>query len=123
LTEVQYPPHRDHGLGATKWRGEFFSSVGMGVFKYNGSIQAPMGLDRDQGLPDDIRGKIVDLLGEYNGIYALVSGVEFEDDFVESLEWDGTDDQWYVSPGAAISSLHIWTSYGWHCLWVSGALL
>lgn len=121
-TEVMYPAHRDHGLGAAKWRGELFLSVGMGVTKYNGSIVSAMGLDRDQGLPDDIRGKIVDLLGEYNGLYALVSGAEFQDDFVESLEWDATDDQWYASPGTAVSSLHIWTAYGWHCLWASGAL-
>lgn len=121
-TEVMYPAHRDHGLGATKWRGEFYSTVGMGAFKYNGSVQSPIGLDRDQGLPDQIRGKIVDLMGEYNGIYALVSGAEYSDEFVESLELDSTDDPWYVTPGASVSSLHQWTSYGWHCLWTSGSV-
>lgn len=121
-TELLYPPHRDHGLGVTKWRGDLFVSVGMGAWKYNGSVQAPGGLDRDQGLPDDIRGKIVDLLGEYNGVYALVSGAEYVDEFTETIEFDANDDQWYVTLGAAVSSLHIWTGYGWHCYWVSGSL-
>jgi hypothetical protein len=34
---------------------------------------------------------------------------------------DSTDDAWYVSSSSAVSSLHLWTSYGWHCLWTSGA--
>lgn len=122
LTEVEYPAHENHGRGVAKWRGELYVGVAMGVWKYNGSVQAPMGLDRDQGLPDDIRGSIVDLLGEYNQVFALVSGAEFQDDFEETLEWDANDDQWDVTLGSTVSSLHIWTSYGWHCIWSSGSL-
>ena len=118
-TDVQYPGHRDQGLGSAVWRGELYTSVGMGVFRYNGSTLSAMGLDRDQGLPAEIRGKVVDLLNEYNGLYALVSGAENLTPATEPETFDAVDDEWYVSTATAVSSLHIYTAYGWHCYWTS----
>jgi hypothetical protein len=118
-TEVDWPIHNDMGLGADKWRGELYLAVAMGIFRYNGETQTAMGLDRDQGLPVQLRGKIVDLFGEYNNLFALVSGEGFIDETPEGLTFDTTDDDWYLPAASAVSSLHTFTGYGWHCLWTS----
>lgn len=119
MSDVEFPPHPDFGLGADKWRGDLYIPVGMGMFRFTGSVQIPMGLDRDQGLPSQIRGKTVATLGDYNGLWALVSGAEISGDDTETWEFDSNDEDWYVSESAVVSSLHIWTGYGWHCYWTS----
>lgn len=118
-TELYWPRHRDMGLGACNWRGDMHVAVGMGVFRYNGSIISPIGLDRDQGLPTQYRGRIVDLLAAYNSMYALVSGEENEEMGEEIWAFDDADDEWYISPSTTVSSLHEFTGIGWHCLWTT----
>lgn len=117
----QLPPHENHGRGADVWGGELYFSASMGVFRFNGSVRAPMGLDRDQGLPADIRGHIVDLQAAQNELWALVSGAEFATTTNEDHYHDPTgEEDVYVDPSNVVSSLHIFTGFGWHCYWTSG---
>lgn len=118
--DTAQPQHPSFGLGSTIFAGEVYCAIGMGVQRFNGQVQAPVGLDRDQGLPAEIRGKIVSMLGEYNGLYALVSGAESAGSDVETWVFDEDSDSWYVATSAVVSSLHIYTTYGWHCYWTSG---
>jgi hypothetical protein len=82
-------------------------------------VISPVGLDRDQGLPPSFRGTIVDLLAEYNGMWALVSGVQNTENVAESWAFDGSDDDWYINASSTFSSLHVFTGIGWHCYWTS----
>jgi hypothetical protein len=118
-TELQYPPASAQGLGACPFRGDLYISVGMGAFRYNGAVVAPMGLDRDFGLPAGLRGKIVDLCNEYNGMYALVAGSDSISLSDESFLFDVFDDEIYVGVTTTISSLHVWTGFGWLEVWLS----
>lgn len=117
--DTSQPQHPSFGLGASVFAGDMFMSLGMGVTRYNGSVQTPMGLDSAQGLPREIRGKIVSLLGEYNGLWTLVSGASTSVDEPETWVFDEANDDFYFTPGTVVSSLHIWTTYGWHCYWTS----
>lgn len=119
-TELQYPPHRDQGLGATVWRGDLFTSVGMGVFRYNGDVVSSIGLDRDHGLPAEIRGRITDLLNEYNGMWALVEQADTTTAALEEVwEYDTFDEEISTNPVATKTTLHQFTGFGWHCAWES----
>lgn len=119
-TELQYPPHRDQGLGSAVWRGDLFTSVGMGVFRYNGDTVSSVGLDRDHGLPSEIRGRIVDLCNEYNSLWALVENAnETVGSLEEVWEWNSFDDEFSSNLTSSRSSLHQFTGFGWHCVWES----
>lgn len=119
-TELQFPPHRDQGLGSAVWRGDLFTSVGMGVFRYNGDTVSSMGLDRDHGLPSEIRGRVTDLCNEYNSMWALVENANETVGSLEELwEWNSFDDEFSSNLTSTRSSLHQFTSFGWHCAWES----
>lgn len=119
-TELQYPRHRDQGLGATVWRGDLFTSVGMGVFRYNGDTISSMGLDRDHGLPATVRGRIKDLCNEYNAMWALVENAnETVGALEEAWDWNTFDDEFSSNLTSTRSSLHQFTGFGWHCMWES----
>jgi hypothetical protein len=118
LTDAQWPAHPYQGLGSDKWRGTMYVSNGMGITQFNGNLVNPgMGLDRDDGLPsavdftvdgqaiddiddiDNLRGYIIDLQQEYNGLYALVVGK--------------------ASGNNSFTSVHVFTGFGWHCEYIS----
>lgn len=108
--DVSFPPGPHQGLAGTKWSGELYFSVGMGVHRYTGGALSAMGLDRDSGLPVAYNGWIVDLVPGYNSMFALVqrpdlSGYTFPD-----------------GPPTPITHLQEWTGAGWHENWeVTGA--
>jgi hypothetical protein len=120
LTELQFPPHRDQGLGSAVWRGDLFTSVGMGVFRYNGDTVSAIGLDRDHGLPTEIRGRIKDICNEYNSMWALVENANEQVGSLEEVwEWNSFDDEFSANLTSTRSSLHQFTGFGWHCAWES----
>src|SRR3972149_1012236 len=76
-THLQFPRHPDQGLASTVSRGESMSvSVGLGIHGYNGGIITSMGPDGRHGLPADLRGRVVDLEPEYNGLIAVIEGAQ-----------------------------------------------
>jgi hypothetical protein len=79
----------------------------MNIFSFTGSNIGSIGLDRDEGLPAEqgLRGSIVSLVPELNGMYALVQGDPSGSVVVDVL---------------VDSSVHVWTGYGWHAVWESG---
>lgn len=72
------PRHPDNGYGAAMWRqGEdLFVSAGLEVYRWTISGVAPFsGPSADQGLPYEYRGRIVDMIPEHSGLYALIQGI------------------------------------------------
>lgn len=127
-TGLRFPVHPDHGLGAASWRDDaMYVSVGVGVHQLarGGTISA-MGLDRDDGLPSHLRGRIVDMEPEYNGLLALVQGLGTVDvdsgalgPTIESTSIYGDALVVAESSVNASSTLQRWTGMGWHTLWES----
>ncbi|MCC6382646.1 MAG: hypothetical protein IT304_09045 [Dehalococcoidia bacterium] len=79
-TLIQFPPHPDFGRAACVWRpGEdLHIAVGLSKITYTAAnvIDPEAGLNRNDGMPHDKLGKIVDLEPEISNLYALVSGTQ-----------------------------------------------
>ena len=123
-TQVRIPNHPDNGLGADVWRpGEdLFFSAGLQVYRYTGGSAVPMGPDRGDGLPDELRGRIVDLCSEHNSICALVEGIAIAGVVTEEAEFDpglDSDEPLEISETSTKSALLAWTGTGWHPRWLS----
>ncbi len=94
-----WPSHRYHAQAACVWNGQLLVALGMAVFRYTGGTWMPIGLDRDNGLPAEYKGHIVELVAGQNSVYALVQS--------------DVDDAVYGSK----SSIHEWSGSGWQCIW------
>lgn len=125
--DVQFPSHPFNGLATAVHRNGLYTSVGLDVRLYTGSVTTPVGPVRDQGLPFAFRGHIVAMREELNGLYALIAGspaapAELGDtapiDGKSQLEnWDG-----YTSPSQAASCLMMYDDRGWHAVWINESL-
>lgn len=87
--------HPSFGIAATKWRGNLYVAAGMDILEFNGSVIRNIGLSRDDGLPYSDQGKVIDLVGSQNSLYAYVS----------SVSGFGVD---------TFYSVHEWSGFGWH---------
>jgi hypothetical protein len=122
----EMPPHPDNGLGAAPWRpGEdLYVSFGLQVMQYASGMSqiAPMGPDRRDGVPDELRGRVKDLCAEFNSLCALIEGVE-ETSSLPTSEFDPghEDEPTEISASRAVSALMAYNGFGWHPLWTSGS--
>jgi hypothetical protein len=121
-TDVKMPPHPTQARASAVWRNTDISiSIGTGVQAWNGDVLNPTGLDRDQGLRAELRGNIVDLEPEYNGLMALVAGAAVSSD-TNTLFADNpmSEEVSQTFPNQqSISSLWRYTGFGWHKVWES----
>lgn len=128
-TKLDYPKHPDQGRAAANWRGDtMFVNVGLGIHGYNGSLITSMGPDGRFGLPAHLRGTIVDLMPEYNALFALISGKPVpeatitSEEFIVQAPMYGNEDTWQISdfPYAPVySSIYRWSNSQWHPVWES----
>jgi hypothetical protein len=128
-TGLRFPVHPDHGKGATAWRDDaMYVSTGIGVHQLSlGGVVSAMGLDRDDGLPINLRGAIVDMEPEYNGLLALAQGIGTvttgsDEELGPRLEQPMIYDDQMVVPTATVTArctLQRWTGIGWHTVWES----
>lgn len=122
-TGVIYPPHPDMALAAGVWRNtDMYISVGIGVHGFTGSVQTAVGLDRNDGLPAELRGAIVDFYPEYNGMLALVRGAYSEGTATTPFDVQEpqiTDDPAIFPARRTVSTLWRFTGGSWYKLWQS----
>jgi len=122
-SHIQYPPHPDFGHGATVWRpGEdLWISAGADCVRLtSANVIVPMsGPSRDDGMPNERRGVIRDLVSEMSSLFALIEGDNEAGDAQDWVEDGGlyNDDSPYFSSGVSYPSLMAWTGTGWHTLW------
>lgn len=124
-TPFSFPPHPDVGLGAAVWRpGEdMFVSAGTEIHRWtsqNLRVEGA-GLNRNHGLPFELRGRVIDLCAEQHGLYAVLQGNTRATAVPTWLEDGGDDDDPYFPDGTALSSLYVNNGQGWGCLWRSKA--
>ena len=122
-----FPPHPDNGWGLCMWKpGEdLFMSVGMDVLRWNlnavSSVQS--GLNRDEGIPPEYRGAIIDLVPGHRYMYALIRG---QADSVETPPESGDESDpgmlqegdFLASQTAVRNIVMGWNGYGWHAVQV-----
>jgi hypothetical protein len=115
------PPQDDAGVAFGKWRADVFYAFGMGIFRYTFSTRNAQGLDRDDGVPAEYRGAIVDLEGTMNDLFALVRGQDVAGEADEpTIEFEGEEEYSVgVAPGTARSFLARCDGIGWHTLWAA----
>jgi len=115
------PQHPDNGYGVAMWRqGEdLFMSAGLDVYRWTISGVAPFsGPSADQGLPQEYRGRIVDMIGEHSGLYAMIQGVNGPGDLFQpaSLFDPGQNTEGEID--ATITEgkniVLVWNGHGWH---------
>lgn len=121
----EMPPHPDNGRGVAVWRpGEdFYATFGLQVMQYAAAMSqiAPVGPDRREGVPDELRGRFVDLCAEFNSVLGLLEGVEADPTAAEAEGDPGHEDEAAeISATAAVSAVFAYNGFGWHPLWQSG---
>lgn len=97
--ESGWPSHKYHAQAACVWNSQLFVATGMSVKRYTGGTWMSVGLDRDNGIPTEYQGHIVELVSGINGVYALVQG-------------DKTDAVY-----GSKSSIFEFNGSGWQCIW------
>ena len=122
-TNLQYPRHPNQGLASTVWRGEsMYVSVGLGIHGYNGGIITAMGPDGRDGLPPELRGRVVSLEPEYNSLIAVIEGQQVtidEDQEYYHVRRQYQDDMTGFPSMSAKSTVLRYNGYGWHPVWTS----
>jgi hypothetical protein len=105
-TPVQFPPHPDFGGAVCVWRAgeDLHIAGGLDTVRYtSANVVVPLsGLARDDGVPQELRGKVYDLEPETSEMYALLgpttgggsSSVEYVSQFLS----DGTGNDNASSP-------------------------
>tara|TARA_Y100000310_G_scaffold73192_1_gene69365 strand:+ start:310 stop:2175 length:1866 start_codon:yes stop_codon:yes gene_type:complete len=120
-TRLPLPYHDFNCRGAAWWRQWAFISSGMAVYQLeatSGEI-TPMGLDRDQGVPQEYAGNIVKLLAGHNFLYALIDAtstvardifgaVQGGGEFGGGGLWNGV-----MPANTGFSYVARWDGYGW----------
>lgn len=103
-TELALPNHPTCGKGLAHWREGLYISAGLDIHKYiaaRTATIAPMGLDREDGLPALRGGEIVKLLKGYNELFAAVDST-----------YEGATSR---------STVMAYDGKGWQCFWMAGA--
>jgi hypothetical protein len=123
-TRLRIPRHPDNGLACCEWRDDaLYYAAGLGVYRYtaSGTISA-VGLDRDDGLPAQYHGRIIDLIPEHNGLIALIEGVPTQEEVIpDTLYSDHGPFAEDMAVDSGLTQSHnlimIWNEAGWHTLW------
>ena len=125
-TELTLPSHATSGKGFIKWRDAAYLSAGLNVLKYiaaGTATIATVGLDRDDGVPAEHRGEIMDMFAGHQRFYAQVDASQIAGTQYSFLA-SSNGQAWYpiyiggadqvVAPGCASSI------YAYRCWFVIG---
>lgn len=124
-TRLEVPPHPDNGLAAVEWRDDgLYYAAGLGVYRHSASgVVTAMGLDRDDGVPMEYRGRIRSMVQEHNSIIALLEGdsvlvpvEETPDDLGGSVSSLPNDMAFDSTSSPSKTALMLWNEAGWHVL-------
>lgn len=126
-TEFELPFHPDNGRGSTRWRDSIYLSSGTGIYRYvqgnNQAIVTVMGLDLNDGVPDDKRGIVRQLVGSHNELLAITDATTAPGALAN---FDGNGGGAIF--GADVIALDVgfsyiagWDQRGWQIKWLGGS--
>jgi len=122
-TQMTFPTHPDNGKGTITWRDSVYIPSGNGIYKYingnNAAVITVVGPDRDDGLPEIIRGKIRQMAGSHNELLIGIDARGSPSGPIEtSLPMDGTAST-VVPMTAGYSTILGYNDMGWEVKWES----
>ena len=122
-TDLELPFHDDAGRGARKWRGRTFYPAGLSIYEYSPGPTAlvrTIGPDKNDGLPANRKGTIVDLVASHNDLLPLVDSTSAAANaFDVFTDQGGLSDALVIDPDVGVSSILAWNEEGWQVLWES----
>lgn len=113
--------HVGHGMAVWSTQGNLFLTDGMGLDRYEiGATNSPAGLDRNDGLPYELRGWYVDIAPSRNELWEFVRGAEAITEAPDSIEADtiGPDSPTFPTV-TSYASVHFMTQSGHFKQWSS----
>jgi hypothetical protein len=128
-TELRLPFHEFNCKGAAWWRQWSFLSSGMSVYELQtasgGATVRPVGMDRDQGVPQAYAGHIIKFLAGHNFLYALVDSTSMAErdiygasqgsgEFGGGGMWNGI-----IPDSTGFSYVARWDGYSWSIVHLS----
>jgi hypothetical protein len=122
-TEMEHPFHPDAGNGTGKWRGSVYIPAGLQIYKRNigpTAVVTVMGPDRDDGLPQDKRGTIRQLIPTHNDLLAVLDATS-NDAAPSSYNSFMYAQQPVIGPEVGFSAILAYNELGWECRWLSGS--
>lgn len=121
-TVLRFAPS-SYGGRLLPWKdGNLYVADGLPIHRFSGSSVAPVGLDRDDGLPSDFRGNIVNFARSPNWLIAVLDATSVN---ASTTGWIygaaplGAD---VVNKAVGFSAILAWTGVGWHFLFKSSSL-
>ena len=124
-TSLDLPFHRDTGVGTAAWRESLYIPSGLAVYKFNNrgldAVVDVVGPDRDDGLPANRGGRIVQIVPSKTSFMALVEGeaVDTTAGFLSPFLFDGLP-QLIHSIDRNPSTILEHVGNGWQVLWAGG---
>ena len=126
-TQMTFPTHPDNGRSTITWRDSVYIPSGLGIYKYingsNSAVIAPVGPDRDDGLPSGYRGTVQMLRGTHNellaGVDATTAPVTVGATAIPQNAWHFNFGAHVIEPSTGNSSIIGYNEMGWETKWVA----
>ena len=123
--DIGLAQHPDNCKGSVHWRESMFFSAGNGIHRYNIGEGRPgisvMGPDRDDGLPSDKRGTIVQLLKTTNELVAVLDATTAPGSLSTYSAETALNAADVIGEDVGFSLILGWDGEGWETKWISGS--
>lgn len=128
-TRLQLPEQPLAGTATAVWRDDlYFAGGNLAVDRWTGTTISQAGLNRDEGLPQDLRGMITSLAPSVNYLFASVENLAVSPLGDPIFGWSqslGAYGPYYgaaMSEQAGIAAIMIRTGSGWHTWYQSNSV-
>jgi len=124
----EQPYHSDGGVGTGKWRGNIYYPAGNAIYEFQPGASTTVqtvGPDRDHGLPQTRRGKIIKLLSSHNDLLAVLDATSQDGlSSVKTRVSRGIGNHHGVTLGGkkGYGLIMGWDRQGWEVKWQSDAV-
>ena len=121
-SEFEVPPDEDAGRGVDVWRESVYYGDNLGIYSYDpsglsGAVVSVKGPDRDDGLPLEYRGKIVQLLRSHVELIVFIDATHVEGGgHLRASGWRRN----VIDSDIGRSSILAWDGGAYQPLWESG---
>lgn len=121
-TGLILPKHPYGGKAAGVWRGDYaFYGAGLSAYGWTPGNARNIGLDRDDGVPSDMRGLLVDIASAHYALYAALDNTT-----ASTPALAGRSTRWHwnapkiMNEAIGFSYIMEWTGSAWRAIWQSG---
>jgi hypothetical protein len=127
-TELTLPNHPFAGKGTIRWRDSIYMPAGLGLYRYinqaGGAVLTITGPDRDDGVPQDIRGTIKYMSGSHNELFAGLDSATAPNIASSSsipFQWQSHHGSPVIDGDSGYSSILGYNDQGWETKWLAAS--